>query len=349
MRHDGGTITAADILRTGVLNQWYLVCRSADVGGGKPVSLMRLGRRLALWRDAAGAVHAVEDFCPHRGAPLSRGHVVAEGLACGYHGLAVDGTGTVTAVPPVENCPLVGRRMIAGYPVREAVGAVFVYFSDGIDDAVPELELPPQLTSEEWSGFIYAKEWDCHYQAPLDNRLDPMHAVFLHAESFTLSYGVKQSHIALHDTEHGFYVERDNQRGVNIDRTEVTYKPGSNFWVFTEIPYPKKAGGNFFAILSHLTPIDERRTYMWVMRYQKSSGWRRDLWRFLYKNRLEKRHEDVIEQDREMIEAIPHDSGPRETMIQCDVGVARIRRMLAQEAEAQARRINEHAASRAAE
>jgi hypothetical protein len=86
-----------------------------------------------------------------------------------------------------------------------------------------------------------------------------------------------------------------------------------------------------------------------VMRYQKSSGWRRDLWRFLYKNRLEKRHEDVIEQDREMIEAIPHDSGPRETMIQCDVGVARIRRMLAQEAEAQARRINEHAASRAAE
>lgn len=340
--------SAEQIFRTGLLNNWYMVCRASDVGE-KPLALTRLNQKIALWRDAEGQVHAVEDFCPHRGAPMSRGHVVDGGLACSYHGLVLDGKGVVRDVPPVENCPLVGRKMVTGYPVREAADAIFLYFSDGTSDHVPELELPPELTSDEWSGFIYGEEWDCSYLLPLDNRLDPMHAVYLHAESFTLSFGVKQSRLALTETENGFFIERDNQRGVNIDKTEVFFKPGSNIWIKTEIPYPKQAGGNFFAIISHLTPIDEYRTYMWVMRYQKSVGWRRDLWRFLYRNRLGRRHDDVIEQDRAMIEAIPDDVSGRETLIHSDIGVARIRRMVRREAEEQARRIAAYYGSNAAE
>ncbi len=332
------TQLAEKIYNTGLRNNWYLVCRATDVGA-KPLSLLRLNEKIVLWRDAAGKVCAVEDFCPHRGAPLSHGHVVEQGIACIYHGVVVDPQGVVAAVPPVENCPIVGRRMVKSYPVREAVGAIFLYFSDGVDDTVPEFELPPELTSDEWSGFIYAEDWQCNYMKPLDNRLDPMHAVYLHAVSFTLSFGVKQSVIDLHETPSGFYIERDNQRGVNIDRTEVTVMPGNNIWVQTAIPYPKSAGGNFFYIFSHLTPIDEHRTYLWVMRYQKSSGWRRDMWRFLYKNRLERRHDDVIDQDRAIMEAIPHGQTKRETLIQCDVGLVRLRRMIRRESEAQARRI----------
>ena len=334
-------ITAEEILKTGILNQWYLVCRESDVGD-RPIGLTRLNRRIALWRDLQGIVHAVDDVCPHRHARLSKGKVVPEGLACSYHGLVVNGGGTVVAVPSVNNCPFVGKELVHGYPVQEAAGAIWLYFSDGVDDHVPEFILPEQLTSDEWSGFIYADEWQCSYRLPLDNRLDPMHAIYLHADSFTLAYGVKQSVIELHKTEHGFYIERDNQKGVNIDRTEVIHKEGNNFWVLTSIPYPKSAGGNFFTIISHLTPIDENRSYVWFMRYQKSQGWRRNLWRFLYKNRLERRHLDVVEQDREMLESIPQDVGQREMMIQCDIGVARIRRIMSQKAEGQASRINEH-------
>src|SRR4051812_8244102 len=90
--------TAEAMLRTGLLNQWYLVCRSSEVGA-KPIRLVRLNREIALWRDAQGKVNAVEDFCPHRGARFSMGHVVPEGLACAYHGLTVDGAGVVKAVP----------------------------------------------------------------------------------------------------------------------------------------------------------------------------------------------------------------------------------------------------------
>src|SRR6185436_9400785 len=98
-------ITADEILATGLLNQWYLVCRSSDVGA-KPIRLTRLGRDIAVWRVAAGKINAVEDMCPHRGARLSMGHVVENGLACSYHGVTLNGEGVVTAVPPVVNCPL---------------------------------------------------------------------------------------------------------------------------------------------------------------------------------------------------------------------------------------------------
>jgi phenylpropionate dioxygenase-like ring-hydroxylating dioxygenase large terminal subunit len=341
-------ITADDILATGLLNHWYLVCRSQDVRE-KPVRLTRLGRHIAVWRDAQGQVHAVEDFCPHRGARLSMGHVVEGGLACAYHGLTVDGAGVVRAVPPVASCPLVGRKAISAYPAREAIGAVFLYFSDGIDDEVPELDLPEELVSEEWSGFLHTAEWSCNYSLPLDNRFDPAHGPFLHAVSFTLSQGVKQSNLQLRDTAHGFIIERDNQHGVNIDRTEVIHKPHNNYWGKVEIPYPKCVGGNFFYIVAHATPIDAERTYFWVFRCQKSSSWRRDMWHFLYKNRLDKRHWAVLDQDQAMVEGIPKDGvREREALIQCDVGLARLRRMMRLEAEAQAKRINEHRANRVA-
>lgn len=340
-------LSADEILETGILNQWYLVCRASDVGA-KPIRITRLGRDIALWRDAAGTVHAIEDLCPHRGARMSAGHVVEGGLACAYHGVTVDGSGMVTSVPPVLACPMVGQKRVAGYPAREAVGAIFLYFSDGLTDDVPELDLPEELRSSEWSGFLYAKEWDCNYQLPLDNRLDPIHASYLHTETFTLAYGVKQSTIKLQPTTNGFIIERDNQRGVNIDRTEVAYRPGSNYWIQTEIPYPKAAGGNFFRILSHITPIDANRTYFWVFRCQKSTGWRRDLWRFLYRNRLEQRHDYVVDQDREIMEGIRTDLREREMLIQTDVGIGRIRRMYRREAEEQAARLKAHYAGRVA-
>ena len=241
------------------------------------------------------------------------------------------------SVPPVEKCSLIGQKAIASYPAREEIGAIFLYFSNGTSDEVPELYLPEQLSSPEWSAFLHAAEWQCNWQIPLENRLDPMHAPFLHAVSFTLSYGVKQSVLLLHETETGFVIERDNQIGVNIDREEVTYRPGNNYWITSQVPYPKCVGGGFFGIVSHVTPIDDKRTYFWVYRCRKTSGWQRDMWHFLYKNRLNKRHFDVLEQDREIMEGIPADVRSREVLIQSDVGIARMRRMLRQNAEEQIR------------
>jgi hypothetical protein len=87
------------------------------------------------------------------------------------------------------------------------------------------------------------------------------------------------------------------------------------------------------------TPIDRENTLVYNYRLQKRSGWERDLWRFLYKNRVAERGAAVLEQDRVALTTIPADAQQRETLLQLDVGVSHIRRMYRTEAERQLKKI----------
>ena len=326
--------TVEEVLRTGLLDLWYLVARSDEIGD-RPTALKRLSRNLVVWRDAAGLVHALEDYCPHRGAPLSLGTLVDGRLSCAYHGFEIDATGTIAAVPATADCPLVGRQSVRVYPVREIAGAIWVYFSEKHAVDPPEPALPEELTSPEWSSFLFTTEWRCNWQVALDNRVDPIHGSFLHSGTFTLGYGRKDAELQVEPTAHGFQTVRDNQRGVNIDWHEVDFRPGNMLMVRTEIPYPQSAGGGSFRINGHPTPIDENTTFVWFFRSRKISGWQRDLWRFLYVNRLEARAFTVVEQDRRVLEAIPLEARRREQLAQSDIAVGRMRRLVREEAERQ--------------
>jgi vanillate O-demethylase monooxygenase subunit len=59
-------------------------------------------------------VAALEDFCPHRGAPLSLGRVVEGKLVCGYHGLEMGCDGKTIAMP--------GQRVRGFPPIRSFPG-----------------------------------------------------------------------------------------------------------------------------------------------------------------------------------------------------------------------------------
>ena len=67
-------------------NAWYVACMPSEIDE-KPLGRQVCGERIVFYRGPGGAVAAVEDFCPHRGAPLSLGRVVEGKLVCGYHGL----------------------------------------------------------------------------------------------------------------------------------------------------------------------------------------------------------------------------------------------------------------------
>lgn len=326
--------TSDELLRTGLLDLWYLVASSGDVTD-RPIGLKRLGRNLVFWRDDAGAVHALEDYCPHRGTPLSLGRMLDGRIRCAYHGFEIDETGTIAAVPATPECALVGQRAVRVYPVREIAGAIFVYFSDKPDAVPPEPILPEELSSPEWSSFLFTTEWACNWQIALDNRVDPIHGSFLHRGTYTLGYGRQDSELNVEPQEHGFSTTRNNQRGVNIDWHEVEFHPGNILWVRTDIPYPAGFGGGFFRINGHPTPIDENRTFVWFFRSRKVTGWQRDMWRFLYLNRLEKLSRAVVEQDRILLEAISLEARSREKLAQSDIAVGRMRRLLREEAERQ--------------
>jgi phenylpropionate dioxygenase-like ring-hydroxylating dioxygenase large terminal subunit len=55
-----------------VPNTWYVACTPDEIDG-KPLGRTICGEKIVFYRGAQGKVAAVEDFCPHRGAPLSLG------------------------------------------------------------------------------------------------------------------------------------------------------------------------------------------------------------------------------------------------------------------------------------
>lgn len=322
-------------VNNGLLGQWYPVAKSVEIKADAPYGTRLLGDKIVLWRDGSGAIQCIEDFCPHRGAPLSYGEIHEGNIGCRYHGVIVDGEGVVQRVPAMPECALEGRKALKSFKVTEANDAVFVYVPSVDQSEPPELVLPKELVSDEWTGFLCTSVWETNYRYALDNLADPMHGCYLHSESFTLAYGSKQDLMKLDKTDDGFRVERVGQTGENFDWTEFELHPGVMF-CFLDIPYPPAAGpGGFMRIVGFVSPIDARTCKVFFWRLRKVEGLARDSWRFLYRAKLEPNHWNVLEQDRVMLEGMPDDARKREMLYQHDLGVSRIRQMLTRAAKTQ--------------
>lgn len=324
------------VLERGLVNLWYPICPSNFVGH-EPVSLQRLGRKMVFWRDQEGRVRALEDHCPHRGAPLSKGVVLGDRIQCGYHGVQVRCDGVVTSVPGSPGCKLEGSRAGLGFHVREQAGVIFLYNATTNIDTPPPLNLPEELTGDAYSSFICYTEWKGDYRYVLDNVMDPMHGTYLHKQSHSMAAGQTTANFRIRDTEHGFIFEKEGQRDVNFDWTE--WADTGIHWMRLEIPYPKTGGpGGNFIIIGSYTPIAPNMAAVFHWRCRKVSGWQRDVWRFLYRNRLEARHWAVLEQDREILENMEPDANQYEHLYQHDMGIVRLRRHLRNLAKAELER-----------
>jgi phenylpropionate dioxygenase-like ring-hydroxylating dioxygenase large terminal subunit len=325
-------------LRRGLRNYWYPVSPSWRVGD-MPVGVTRLSEQIVLWRDQGGKVHALEDRCPHRGARLSMGWNLGESVACWYHGVQVNGQGTVTKVPAVSECPLEGRKCVKSYPVEERAGAIFLWFGDEAHSTPAPLELPEELVLEEYSNFVCVGNWKVNYQYAIDNVMDPMHGAYLHSVSHSMADGDKQAQMRVRKTERGLMFEKVGQRDVNFDWVE--FGETGNLWMRLSIPYAKKFGpGGSFGIVAMATPVDEDHSQCYFWRTRKVSGWERDAWRFLYRNRLEGLHWNVLEQDRLVLEGLAPDAVKHEFLYQHDVGITRVRRLMKQRAQEELEQLN---------
>lgn len=327
-------IDAVDaVLQVGLKNLWYPLCPSSFLKEN-PISLRRLGKKLALWRDSEGKPHALEDHCPHRGAPLSKGIAMGDRIACGYHGVQIRKDGVVTMVPGSPGCKLEGSRSVLAFHLEEAHDVIWMYNAAGNVDEAPPLVLPEELSGSEYSSFLCYTEWAGDYRYVLDNVMDPMHGTYLHKQSHSMAEGDNTAKFRVRDTELGFVFEKEGQRDVNFDWTE--WGDTGTHWMRLEIPYPKTGGpGGNFIIIGSYTPISPNVAAVFHWRCRRVSGWQRDAWRFLYRNRLEARHWAVLEQDREVLEFMEPDANQNEHLYQHDMGIVRLRRHLRNLAKAQ--------------
>jgi len=161
------------------INTWY-VAATADELKDKPLGRTICNQPMVFYRQTGGGVQGLEDFCPHRGAPLSLGFLDGNDIVCGYHGLKLDGTGQPVSMPGqnVQNFSCVKH-----FPVVEKFGFIWVWPGDP-EQADPSLI--PHLhwaDSEDWAygGGLYHIQ--CDYRLMIDNLMDLTHETYVHANS----------------------------------------------------------------------------------------------------------------------------------------------------------------------
>ncbi len=161
-----------------IRNAWYVAC-TPDELDGRPLGRTICGERMVLFRGEGGAVSVLEDFCPHRGAPLSLGTVRDDGrLVCGYHGLVMGGDGLCVSMPGQRVRPTIRR-----YPALERYGFVWVWPGEPTLADPERLHHLPWAEDPSWThagGLFHVK---CGYRLMIDNLMDLTHETYVHASS----------------------------------------------------------------------------------------------------------------------------------------------------------------------
>lgn len=162
-----------------IKNAWYVACMPDDFQE-KPLGRKICGESMVFYRGAEGQAVALEDFCPHRGAPLSLGFVKDGNLVCGYHGLEMGCEGKTIAMPGQR---VRGFPAIRSFPVVERYGFVWVW--PGQADKA-SLDLLPKFDffdNPAWAygGGLY--HIACDYRLMVDNLMDLTHETYVHANS----------------------------------------------------------------------------------------------------------------------------------------------------------------------
>ena len=160
-------------------NTWYVACTPDEIEN-KPLGRTICNEKIAFFRGKEGVVAAVEDFCPHRGAALSLGHVHEGNLVCGYHGLVMGCDGKTVAMPMQR---VGGFPCIKSYPVIERHGFIWVWPGEAEladETLIPDLHW---ANSSDWAygGGLYHVNSD--YQLMIDNLMDLTHETYVHSDS----------------------------------------------------------------------------------------------------------------------------------------------------------------------
>jgi len=164
-------------------NQWWVAATSDEITR-QPMQRWLLDLPVALYRTEAGAVVALDDRCPHRWAPLSRGWLEGDELVCGYHGLRFSAQGQCTKVPTQDTVPT--QACVHAYPVREQGTLVWIWTGD---PALANGSEPPVIdwqTDDGWSVIGGSMEAEANYMLLKENVLDLTHFGYVHRNSFKI-------------------------------------------------------------------------------------------------------------------------------------------------------------------
>ncbi len=159
-------------------NCWYAAGWSREFVE-TPIARTILEKPVVLFRGESGACIALDDRCPHRFAPLSRGRRSGDRIVCGYHGLEFDATGRCVHNPHGGgNVP--AALSIGAYPLVERYGMAWIWMGASAAADPDRIPVLPVLEDPALSWVYGQLHVSANYELVVDNLLDLTHVEFLH-------------------------------------------------------------------------------------------------------------------------------------------------------------------------
>jgi phthalate 4,5-dioxygenase oxygenase subunit len=161
---------------------WIPACLSEEVAepDGPPLRVRLLGEDLVAFRDSAGRLGILDEYCPHRRASLALGRNEECGLRCLYHGWKMDVEGNVLEMasePPESG--FAAKVKHKAYPAREAGGFVWAYM--GPADTMPAFEPPAFAPTPQTRVSIVKIRVAANWAQVLEGQIDSAHSSTLHS------------------------------------------------------------------------------------------------------------------------------------------------------------------------
>ena len=264
-------------------NAWYVAAWDHEITH-ELQQIMVLGEKICVFRNEEGEVIALEDACPHRKLPLSKGRIKGNTVECGYHGLTFDCAGQCVWAPGAGRIPSDAR--VRPFPVHEKYGLVWIWMGNhAIADPEDIIDIP-NFDDPEWGiNRGAAMELQCNYLLMCDNLLDPTHVAWVHQSSFATD-ATKDTPLRVKKTDEGVIVHRwmMDHEPAPFYKKVVEFEGNCDRLQHYEVRYPSHAliravftpagtGGpegplhdNTFVMDSYnfMTPTTERETrYYW--------------------------------------------------------------------------------------
>jgi len=266
-----------------IRNCWYVAGWSSEFSRDL-ATMTILAENLVFYRTEAGEVAALEDRCPHKLLPLSKGRLIGDNIQCGYHGVTFAPDGSCARVPGQEFVPK--SACVRHYPTFERHNIVWVWMGEenkadtGLVFDLPELS-SPAYAPHQGNPLRY----DSNYLNVADNLCDPAHVSFVHPttlgnpemedlpiESEMTADGVVVTSRWTRDAPPVGVFQALRQYGAdfkgNVDRWQYYIMTVPNIAVIDfgsadvadNITFERRAEGVHIYAIHFLTPVDEYRT-----------------------------------------------------------------------------------------
>jgi len=261
---------------------WQCAGWSCELHPG-PLARQLSGRQVVLFRDANGTAHALNARCPHRGADLSQGSVVDGCIQCPFHGWQFDGGGRCVKVPSQPDGVKIPRlACTASFPLHERDGTLWIWIgADAAAADAPGAALPPPDRSGR-RLFFPAHLVAAPFLDTLENFFDMAHVPYIHR-----SFGshqdplVTRRRLTLDPDGHGIRAEDDPASPWQVEPRLPggvlgllarlflgLRKPIAQHTAFDVVAgaqvYLEYPNGTFDLFRTHLTPADDRHTWLFI-------------------------------------------------------------------------------------